>query len=244
MTTPTPAPDLSCPVCGTVNPASRQFCRRCAADLRAPIRNPSDPAEPPPAPVPIRPIVLGVGAALVVLVALMVLLFALGGSPTATPTPTPVPTPTPSTDVTDTPTLPPTATPTSPPTQAPTIVPPPTPSGPPPSEGAGSPVVDTLTGPRRASCTGTNGTDTPGYIHLEWTASNTTGVRLSIDPPAPNDAYDYGYADYAADDKADVPFTCDPPNSDANGAYHLYVVTTLHDNGHFAWRLIRVYIRD
>lgn len=241
MTTRTPSPDLVCPVCGTVNPAIRQFCRRCAADLRAPVGDARGSAGSAPAPVALRPILIGIGAAVIVLVALMALLFALGGSPAV---PTPEPTPSPPAEVTDAPSPSPTVSPTVPPTDAPTILPPSTPTGPPPSAGTGDPVVDTLRGPGRASCTGTNGTDTPGYIHLEWTASNATGVRLSIDPPAPNDAYDYGYADYAADGEADVPFTCDPPNSDANGAYHLYVVTTLHDNGRFAWRLIRVYIRD
>ena len=238
MTTPTP--DLVCPVCGTTNPATRQFCRKCAADLRTPVGVTHASAEPAAAPVPLRPIVLGVAAAIIVLVALMGLLFALGGSPSATPTPPP--TSTPAAVATDAPTPDPTPSPASLPTQAPTTAPPATPTAV-PSTAIGDAVVDTLRGPGRASCTGTNGTGTAGYIHLEWTASNTTGVRLSIDPPAPNDAYDYGYADYAADDEADVPFTCDPPNSDANGDYHLYVVTTLHDDGRFAYRYIRVYLR-
>ncbi|HUG31187.1 MAG TPA: hypothetical protein VMQ65_11830 [Candidatus Limnocylindria bacterium] len=238
MTTSTP--DLICPVCGTANPAVRQFCRKCAADLRAPVGDPHGAAGPAPAPVSLRPIVLGVAAAIVVLVALMGLLFALGGSPSPSPTPPQ----TPSAQVSDAPTLAPTLTPTSLPTEAPTVVPPPTPTTIPATAAAGDPFVDTLSGPGRASCTGTNGTGTPGYIHLKWTASNTTGVRLSIDPPAPNDAYDFGYDDYPADGEADVPFTCDPPNSDANGEFHLYVVTTLHDNGRFAWRFLRVYLRD
>src|SRR3990170_934287 len=132
-----------------------------------------------------------------------------------TPTPTPAPPPPPEAPAAPTPA--PTVPPTSQPTQAPTLAPPPTPTTIPSPEGTGDPFVDTLTGPGRASCTGTNGTGTPGYIHLSWTASNTTGIRLSIDPPAPNDAYDYGYDDYPADGSADVPFTCDPPNEDANG---------------------------
>ncbi len=235
-----PAPDLICPVCRTVNPAARQFCRKCAADLRAPAPGTAAPLHPAGA-VPIRRMLIGIAIALGVIALLLGALFALTGSPEASPTPEPTASPVatlaPSAEAT-------LASPTAEPTSEPTIIPPPTPTEAPASEGSGDPVVDTLTGPARASCTGTNGTDTPGYIHLEWTSSNTTGVRLSIDPPAPNVAYDYGYDDYPADGDANVPFTCDPPNSDSNGEYHLYVATTVHDGGRFAWRFIRVYLRD
>ena len=239
MTTPT-TPDLICPVCRTVNPATRQFCRKCAADLRAPAPG-AAAVEEAPAAASMQPILIGAGIALALVLIGIVGLLVLGGSPSPSPTPGATSSAFPASAPPGTPSAAPTA---ATPTQAPTIAPPPTPTGPPSSAAPGSPVVDSLKGPGRASCTGTNGTGTPGYIHLEWTASNTTGVRLSIDPPAPNDAYDYGYADYAADDEADVPFTCDPPNSDANGDYHLYVLTTLHDDGRFAWRYIRVYLRD
>ena len=240
----TPTPDLTCPVCGTVNPASRQFCRKCAADLRAPVPDATVPVETPRA-VPVGPIIIGAAFALAVVLIGIVLLFVLGGSPAASPTPGPTSSTAPASAAPSSPSAPPSAAPVSeaPVSEEPATVPP-APTAPPASVGSGDPVVDTLTGPGRASCTGSNGTGTPGYIHLEWTASNTTGVRLSIDPPAPNDAYDYGYEDYPADGGADVPFTCDPPNSDANGEYHLYVATTIHDGGRFAWRFIRVYIRD
>jgi hypothetical protein len=237
MTTPT-TPDLTCPVCRAVNPATRQFCRRCAADLRAPAPG-ATPAEEAPAAASMQPILIGAGIALALVLIGIVGLLVLGGSPSASPTPGATSSVVPASAPPATPSVAPTVAPT----QAPTSAPLPTPPGPSSSAPPGSPVVDTLKGPGRASCTGTNGTGTPGYIHLEWTASNTTGVRLSIDPPAPNDAYDYGYDDYPADGAADVPFTCDPPNSDANGEYHLYVVTTLHDDGRFAWRYIRVYLR-
>lgn len=234
-----PSPDLICPVCRAVNPATRQFCRKCAADLRAPVPDAAAPVETPVA-VPVQPIILGAGLALAVVILGIALLLFLGGSPAASPTPGP----TSSAAPTGTAPASPTAAPSVVPSVAPTITAPPTPAGPPSSAGPGDPVVDSLTGPRRASCTDDNGTGTPGYIHLEWTASNTTGVRLSIDPPAPNDAYDYGYNDYPADASANVPFTCDPPNSDANGEFHLYVATTVHDGGRFAYRYIRVYLRD
>jgi hypothetical protein len=103
--------------------------------------------------------------------------------------------------------------------------------------------VDTLKAPRSASCTGTNGAAPAGFVHLSWTASGVEGVRLSIDPPAPNNAYDYGYDDYPAIGSADLPFTCDPPNSDAGGAYHMYVATTAHERGYFAYRYVKVYLK-
>ena len=240
MTT-TPTPDLVCPVCRTVNPATRQFCRKCAADLRAPVPDATAPLEAPSRPVPVGPIIIGAAFALAVLLIGIVLLFALGGSPTASPTPGPTASAVPASAVPTIVSAPPSV---APPTAAPTIAPPPTPSAAPASAGSGDPVVDSLKGPGRASCTDDNGTGTEGYIHLEWTSSNTTGVRLSIDPPAPNVAYDYGYDDYPADGSANLPFTCDPPNSDSNGEYHLYVATTVHDGGRFAWRFIRVYIRE
>lgn len=134
----------------------------------------------------------------------------------------------------------PTAVPTAgQPTEAPATEGPTAPPGSP--AGTPKPQVDSLKAPRTASCTSTNGTDTVGYIRLSWTASVTSGVRLSIDPPSPATAYDYPYADYAATGSADVPFACDPPNHDANGDYHLYVVTTIHESGYYAYRYARVY---
>jgi ribosomal protein L40E len=238
-------PTLVCPFCGTDNPASRTFCRKCASDLRAPVREPVTATAPQRASVSIKPIVIGGGLALVVVVILLGLVVLLGGSPAASPSPTPA-----STGV---PTLAPTTATT--PTEAPIVTtaptPAPTPAETPAETPAGTlepgasqtPSVDSLSGPRRASCTEANGSAPPGYIHLSWEAVGTTGVRLSIDPPAPNTAYDYGYEDYPAVSEADVPFTCGPPTSDANGDYHLYVVTTLHDRGYFAYRYIKVYVR-
>ena len=107
------------------------------------------------------------------------------------------------------------------------------------------PTLTSFSGPHTASCTASNGVAPAGYIHLTWTASDTTGVRISIDPPDPKTAYGSGYADYAWPDvsSADVPFACGPPNSDATGAYHLYVVTTAHTAGYFQYRFIKVYIK-
>jgi hypothetical protein len=242
-------PTLVCPVCGTDNPATRQFCRKCASDLHALVSAPGQaPASvPEPAPVPIRPIVIGGGIALVLVIVIMGALVVLGGSPPSKPSPTPSPAPASAV----TPTFGPTLTPTEIPTEAPIATPAPTEAATPDATPPGSlepgasltPSVDSLSGPRRASCTEANGSAPAGYIHLSWEAVGTTGVRLSIDPPAPNNAYDYGYDDYPAVGSTDVPFTCDPPTSDATGDYHLYVVTTQHEKGYFAYRYLKVYVR-
>lgn len=191
------------------------------------------------APVPVRPILIGGGIAAVVAVILIGLLIMLGGSPAASPTPSSALSPEPTATATVT------ASPAPIATAAPTPTAVATPGGTPTATATPGtkPKVDTFTTPHTASCTGTNGTSTAGYIHVSWSASNATGVRLSIDPPAPNNAYGNGYADYPAVGSDDVPFTCDPPNSDATGKYHLYVVTTLHDSGHYAYRYMKVYLK-
>lgn len=231
---------LICPFCGTENPTTRSFCRKCASDLHAPVREPGAPVAPPPASVPMRPIVIGGGIALVVIALIIGAVLFLGGAPAASPSP-----PAPSASVS--PTAAATAVPTAEPTEGPVATTAATPEetlpGTPGPSASGDPIVDSLKGPRSASCTADNGTGTPGYVHLTWTASNTTGVRLSIDPPTPNTAYDYGYDDYPATGSADLPFTCDPPSSDSGGAYHEYVATTVHEGGRYAWRFIKVYLK-
>jgi hypothetical protein len=127
----------------------------------------------------------------------------------------------------------------SPETPSATVAPPVEPSAGPAS--SLPPLVETLKVRRTADCQGDNGTGTVGSIRLTWTASGTTGVRISIDPPSPDIAYDYGYADYAASGSAIVPFACDPPKHDAKGDYHLYVVTTLHERGAAYYRYAKVY---
>ena len=103
------------------------------------------------------------------------------------------------------------------------------------------PIVDWIQVAHTASCSSDNGTGTVGLLRITWSASGTTGVRISIDPPSPDVAYDYGFADYPPSGFADVPFACDPPSHDAKGAYHLYVVTTLKVGGHAFFRYARVY---
>jgi hypothetical protein len=124
------------------------------------------------------------------------------------------------------------------------------PTGAPASSGPGdsggpaaslAPDVTSMTIKRTADCASNNGTGTVGMIRISWTAEGSDGVRISIDPPSPDVAYGYGFADYAATGSVDLPFACDPPTTDAKGAYHLYVVTTLHTKGYYAWRFAKVY---
>jgi hypothetical protein len=89
----TASPTIICTVCGTENPSTRQFCRKCASDLRAIVPAPGQEVAPvavpttTTAPVPVRPILIGGGIAAVVAVILIGLLIMLGGSPAASPTP-------------------------------------------------------------------------------------------------------------------------------------------------------------
>jgi hypothetical protein len=106
---------------------------------------------------------------------------------------------------------------------------------------SGAPTIASFKAPHTASCLADNGTGTVGMIRLTWAASGTTGVRISIDPPSPDVAYDYPYDDYPLAGSVDVPFACGPSTSDAQGAYHLYVVTTLKVGGYAFYRFAKVY---
>jgi len=173
---------------------------------------------------------------IVVLIVAILLVNGSGGPPTATPSPgatviaSPSIEPSGTLEVTVAPTLEVTPEITAPPTPSPTSAASLAPGATP------KPTVTSLSGPAKASCTAPNGVAPAGFIHLTWTASNTTGVRISIDPPAVNNAYDAGYADYAwpAVSSADVPFACGKDS-------HLYVVTTIHaPNTYFSYRYMTV----
>ncbi|HEY4228268.1 MAG TPA: zinc ribbon domain-containing protein [Candidatus Limnocylindrales bacterium] len=98
---PTPGPDTSaveddvssgkptivCSVCGTVNDATRTYCRKCANELKP---APPPPPPPPPAPVTrkISPVAIGLGAAAVVVALALIGVLAFGGPPAATLPPT------------------------------------------------------------------------------------------------------------------------------------------------------------
>jgi hypothetical protein len=86
-------PTIVCQVCGTVNDATRVYCRKCANELR--------PAAPPPPPPPppdggrrLSPLVIGLGAAAVLgAVGILILAIGLGGKPAQTSSPTALATP-------------------------------------------------------------------------------------------------------------------------------------------------------
>ena len=104
---------ITCVVCGTVNDASRTYCRKCANELK-PAPPPPPPPPPPPAGRKISPLALGLGAAAaVVAVALIAVLVMGGGKPGATLGPSAKASPgatTPGVSPTSAPTILPTAT--------------------------------------------------------------------------------------------------------------------------------------
>ena len=195
---------LFCPVCGTENPSTRLFCRKCASDLHAPVRDPTAPVAPPPVAVPIKPIVIGAGVALVVVALVIGALLVLGGSPAASPAPSPTRVP-PTASPAPIPT--PAPTPTSKPTRAPTAEPEPTP--------VPDPVIRSFEGPQSVDCTDPN---FPGSIHLQWRVGNADGAMLAIDGPGLYKSY------VGVIGQDDVPFGCD-------GETHTYTLTTTGGDG-------------
>jgi hypothetical protein len=142
-------------------------------------------------------------------------------APVATATPAEATaTPAPATNHTAAPTAAPTGTPRPTATTAPAATP--------------KPAITSFHAPGSAACGST--------IHLSWTATNTSGVRLSIDAP-PATAYGAGYMDYPAVGSADLIFPCPPPieNVDTTGSYHLYTITTIHTSGYYTYQYLKVY---
>ncbi len=200
---------LFCPVCGTENPTTRQFCRKCASDLRAPVPDRNAPVAPAPVQVPVRPIVLGAGVALVLVILAIGALLLLGGSPAASPAPSPSASPTAAPTIAATPTTAPSIAPTAEPTptEAPTV--PPEPSQQP------APVIVSFVGPKSVNC---NDGTFNGTIHLTWRVSFADGATLAIDGPGLYKSY------VGVIGQDDVPFGC-------GGEPHTYVLTTTGGNG-------------
>ena len=80
-------PTIVCSVCGTVNDASRTYCRKCANELK-PAPPPPPPPPPPPTTRKISPVAIGLGAAAVVVALALIGVLAFGGAPAATLAPT------------------------------------------------------------------------------------------------------------------------------------------------------------
>lgn len=206
---------IVCPVCGTDNPTTRQFCRKCASDLRAPVRDPNAPPPEPPVVVPVRPAVIGGAIALVLVVLALGALLLLGGKPAASPAPSPSPSPSPTAAPTETP-----AAPTTAPTSAPT--------GAPPTEAEPTeqppPLIRSFVGPTSVDCSDSSFS---GTIHLSWRVGFADGATLAIDGPG---LY-RSYVGILGED--DVPFGC-------GGESHTYTLTTTGGNGPAATQTLTI----
>ncbi len=208
MGPPPEQPTLTCRVCGTENPATRLFCRRCAADLRAPVPVPGEPVPAPPEPVPIRPILLGGGIAAGVLALLVGIILVLGGrpSPSASPATTAGASPAASAAVSPAPTGAPTSA-----------------AGPSASPGEAPPRparIREFVAPELVDCADAG---FPGTVHVSWRVVRATGVSISIDGPGIFMRYD------GLSGEADVPFSCGEPS-------HTYLLTTIGGVGEPATR--------
>ena len=197
----TPPPQvLICRVCGTENPATRQFCRKCAADLRAPVAAPGEELPREPEPTPIRPILIGGGIALLAVLALVGLFLAFGGVPAASPSPTgALPSgPSASGQLTFAPG-------TTEPTDAPTEPAATTPGTPRPAR------IREFSAPETVDC------DDPGFsgfVEVSWVVVRADGVTISIDGPGIYASYD------ALEGSAVVPYSCGTDG-------HTYLLTTV-----------------
>lgn len=201
-------PQLNCPVCGTANPPTRQFCRKCASDLRAPVRDPNAPVVPPPVEVPMRPIVIGGAVALVIVALVIAALVVLGGSPAVSPSPSTTPEPTAAPASATPPPLQTGAPPTNPPaTPAPTAEPGATPQP--------APFIRSFVGPESVNCSDPS---FDGTIHLTWRVAFADGATLAVDGPGLYKSY------IGVTGQENAPFSC-------GGESHSYTLTTTGGNG-------------
>lgn len=171
-------PTITCPVCGTENPSARQFCIKCASELR--------PGSVPPSPPPPGNLALplGIAAAVLILVALAIGAYIVlsGSGPSPSPSASAAPSAEPSAIPSAEPSLAASAAPID--TTAPT---------------PGPQKILTFKGPASVNCSDAS---FPGTIHLTWTIANATGVDLSIDGTGIFTSYT---GTSGADD---VPFAC------------------------------------
>ena len=218
--------DITCPVCHSANAPTRTFCWKCAADLHAPVADPSAPPPEPKVIVPIQPILIGIGVAVaaIALIALVVVL--LGGSPAATTSPSgeasAAPTSVASNGCACT-TLAPSAPPV---TDAPATDAPPT------EAPAATPKVTQVPAPRITSFKGPESVDCSdpsydGFITLTWTIEDADSADLSIDGSGL-------YQNYAGGQRSErLPFSC------GNGQ-HTYTLTTVGGEGRAASKTLTI----
>lgn len=213
-------PDMTCPVCGSVNASTRTFCWKCAADLHAPVADPTAPPPPPKVEVPLQPLLIGGGVALAAIALIAVLVVALTAAPAATTSPSLAPTgglPTsgaPSEGAAGSgtsPNAPPATTVPATPAPAATAGPPATPKITP----VPAPAILFFTGPRTVDC---NDASYDGFITLKWEVTDAESTSLSIDGPGVYLTYP-GVAN-----SPKVPFSC-------GAGEHSYTLTTIGGNG-------------
>lgn len=224
-------PDITCPVCHSVNESTRTFCWKCAADLHAVVADPAAPPPPPKVEVPIQPILIGGGVAVAAIALIALLVVVLGGSPAATSSPSgglPTTGQSASPDsggpasqgATQGPgtAAPATAAPaTEPPTtQAPPATPKVTP--------VPKPKIVSFTGPATVNCADPS---YDGFITLQWLIDNAESTTLSIDGPGIYSSYPGAQGSYA------VPYSC------GNGQ-HTYTLTTVGGNGPAATKTLTI----
>jgi hypothetical protein len=211
-------PDITCPVCHSVNASTRTFCWKCAADLHAVAADPTAPPPPPKVEVPIRPLLIGGGVALAAIALIAILAVLLGGSPTSTASPSDLP----SASVMPTAPAasagaagsgaasPTTAIPTAP---AATEPPAPTeaPAATPKITAIPAPAILFFRGPQTVDCTDPS---YDGFITLSWEVTDAESTSLSIDGPG---VY-LTYPGVAGSPR--VPFGC-------GAGQHTYTLTTI-----------------
>ena len=219
--------DITCPVCGAVNAPTRTFCWKCAADIHAPVADPTAPPPPPKVEVPIQPLLIGGGVALAAIALIAVLVVLLTGSPAGTMSPSDGASagPTAATAsggaasggaITAAPVTAAPRTQAPPPTQAPPATPKITPIP--------APAILSFTGPRSVDCSDPS---YDGFITLKWEVTYAESTSLSIDGPGVYLTYP-GVAN-----SPKVPFSCG-----AGG--HTYTLTTIGGNGQPAAKTLSI----
>lgn len=225
-------PDITCPVCGSVNESTRTYCWKCAADLHAPVPDATQPMPTPRVEVPIQPILIGGGVALAAIALIAVLVVFLGGTPAATMSPSLAPTSVVQTadapsggaaSPGDAPTI-------APVTDAPITDPPPTQV--PPTEAPATPRITPVPGPTIVSFKGPETVDCSdpsydGFITLTWTIDNADGADLFIDGGGV-------YLSYPGAQRSErVPFSC-------GETQHTYKLTTVGGTGKAASKTLTI----
>lgn len=224
-------PDITCPVCRSVNASTRTFCWKCAADLHAVVADPAAPPPPPKVEVPIQPLLIGGGIALAAIALIAVLVVMLGGTPAASVSPSGVPSASSSAAPASggaggsSPT--PVAITTAPITQPPATQPP-APTDAPPATPKVTPVpkprIVEFKGPSTVDCTDPAYT---GFIRLTWLIDNADSTTLSIDGGGLYQSYP------GAQGSDEVPFSC-------GVGQHTYTLRTVGGNGPAASKTLTI----